>query len=124
MRRLFELRPWYKLIPDQSVIVAGQGEGEDHVRAARARDGSFVIAYLPTGKPVSIKMTKVSGKTVKVQWYDPREGTWRKVGEYPNRGNREFVAPSKGERSDWVLVLEDAAKGFRTARFAISQSPD
>jgi hypothetical protein len=122
MRRLFELRPWYKLVPDQSVIATGQGEGEDLVRAARAEDGSFVLAYLPTGKPVSIKMAKVSGKKVKAQWYDPREGTWRKIGEYPNRGNRAFVAPSKGERSDWVLVLEDAAKGFPTAGSAPGES--
>jgi hypothetical protein len=114
MRRLFELRPWYKLVPDQAVIAAGQGEGEDHVRAARAEDGSFVIAYLPSGKPVSIKMDKVSGKTVKAQWYDPREGTWRNIGGFPNTGIREFVAPSQGERSDWVLVLEDAAKGLGT----------
>src|SRR5207245_2684110 len=34
MRRLFELRPWYKLVPDQSVAVAGQAEREDHVQAA------------------------------------------------------------------------------------------
>jgi hypothetical protein len=122
MRRLFELRPWYKLVPDQSVIAAGQGEGEDLVRAARAQDGSFVIAYLPTGKAVSIKMDKISGKIVKGQWYDPRKGTWRKIGEYPNLGNRDFVPPSQGKRSDWVLVLEDAAKGFPTAGSTASRS--
>jgi len=110
MRRLFEQRPWYKIVPDQSVIAAGLAEGEDHVRAARAEDGRFVIVYLPSGKPVSIKMDKVSGKTVKVQWYDPRQGTWLEIGEYPNAGNREFVAPSQGALNDWVLVLDDAAK--------------
>jgi len=115
MRRLFELRPWYKLVPDQSVIAEGQGEGEDLVRAARAEDGSFIVAYLPTGKSVSIQMAKVSGKTVKGQWYDPRSGAWREIGEYPNNGKREFVPPTKGDNDDWVLVLEDASKGFRTA---------
>jgi hypothetical protein len=57
-------------------------------------------------------MDKVSGKTVKAQWYDPREGTWTHIGEFPNTGRREFVPPSRGEQSDWVLVLEDAAKGL------------
>jgi hypothetical protein len=118
MRRLFELRPWYKLVPDQSLIAAGQGEGEDHVQAARAEDGSFVIAYLPTGKPVRMKMGGISGKNVKAQWYDPREGAWRRIGEYPNTGDREFVPPSQGRRSDWVLVLEDSARDFPTARSA------
>jgi hypothetical protein len=112
MRRLFELRSWYKLVPDQSVIAEGQGEGEDQVRAARAEDGSFVIAYLPSGKPISIKMDKVSGKNVKAQWYDPRKGTWQSIGEYANTGTREFMAPSRGEKDDWVLVLEDAAKKY------------
>ncbi|HEV3004058.1 MAG TPA: glycoside hydrolase family 140 protein [Pirellulales bacterium] len=119
MRRLFELRPWYKLVPDQSVIAAGQGEGEDLVRAARAEDGSFIIAYVPSGKPVNIKLDKISGKTVKAHWFDPREGMWREIGEYRNAGIHEFIPPSQGERSDWVLVLEDAAKGFRAARNAL-----
>jgi hypothetical protein len=114
MRRLFELRPWYKLVPDQSVLASGQGEGEDHVQAARADDHSFLIAYLPQGHTVRIHMNKIAGKTVKARWYDPREGTWRDIGEYANTGTREFVAPSQGARSDWVLVLDDAAKGYPT----------
>src|SRR5262249_18308668 len=97
----------------ESVIAAGQGEGEDHVRAARAEEGSFVIAYLPSGKPVSIKMDKISGKAVKAQWYDPRQGTGLAIGEVVNRGVREFSAPSRGEKDDWVLVLEDVAKKYQ-----------
>jgi hypothetical protein len=110
MRRLFELRPWHKLVPDQSVLASAEGEGDDLVRAARADDGSFVLAYMPTGKPVSIKMDKVAAKSVKAQWYDPREGTWQKIGEYAATGTREFTPPSRGDRDDWLLVLEDAAK--------------
>jgi Protein of unknown function (DUF4038)/Putative collagen-binding domain of a collagenase len=110
MRRLFELRPWYKLVPDQSVVAAGQGEGEDHIQAARAADSSFVIAYLPTGKPIKVALDKISGKSVKAQWYDPRTGAWSPIGEYDKSENREFAAPSRGEKDDWVLVLEDPAK--------------
>jgi hypothetical protein len=113
MRRLFEQRPWYQLVPDQSALASDPGSGPLRVVAARAQDGSFVIAYAPEGKPLSINMEKVSGQTVKAQWYDPREGTWTHIGEFPNTGVREFVPPSRGEQSDWVLVLEDAAKGFR-----------
>jgi hypothetical protein len=114
MRRLFELRPWYKLVPDQSVLASGLGEGEDHVRAARATDGGFLIAYLPHGGTVSVHMDKLSGQSVKARGYDPREGKWREIGSYANSGRREFVAPSRGDRSDWVLVLEDATKNYPT----------
>jgi hypothetical protein len=116
LRRLFELRPWYKLVPDQSVLAAGQGEGENHVQAARAEDHSFLIAYLPQGRPVRIHMDRISGKQVKARWYDPREGTWRDIGTYANTGAREFAAPSQGAQSDWVLVLDDAGKGYPTER--------
>jgi hypothetical protein len=112
MRRLFEQRPWYELMPDQSVLASDSGTGPFRVVAARAQDGSFVIAYAPEGKPLSINMDKVSGKAVKAQWYDPREGTWTHIGAFPNTGRREFTPPSRDEQSDWVLVLEDAAKGF------------
>src|SRR5262249_10881649 len=49
VRKLFESRPWHRMAPDQSVIAAGQGEGEDRIQAARAEDGSFVVAYLTFG---------------------------------------------------------------------------
>ena len=41
-------------------------------------------------------------------------GPGRQVGEYPNTGGRKFVAPSSGEKDDWALVLEDAAKKYPT----------
>jgi hypothetical protein len=109
-RKLLESLGWYRLVPDQSVIVKGQGEGEDHVAAARAEDGSVVVAYLPFGNPIGIEVGRVSGGRVKSRWYDPRDGSWTHIEEYPSGGVREFVAPSSGEQDDWVLVLEDAAK--------------
>ncbi len=116
MRRLFELRPWYKLVPDQSVLASEPGDGADHVQAARAEDKSFLLAYLPQGRPVRIHMERIAGKKVKARWYDPREGTWREIGEYANTGTREFAAPSHGPQSDWVLVLDDAEKNYPTER--------
>jgi len=112
MRKLFELRPWYKMVPDQSVIAAGQGEGEDHIQVARAEDGSFIIAYSTFGNPFSIRMDKNSGTKVKAQWYNPRNGTWTDIGQYSNTGVLEFNPPSSGDRNDWVLVLEDTGKNY------------
>jgi hypothetical protein len=112
MRKLFELRPWYKLRPDQTVVAPGQGEEEDHIRAAKAADGSFILAYSPFGNPFSIHLDRLSGSQVKAQWYDPREGTWQTIGQFPKQGTREFTPPAKGPQRDWFLVLEDAGKQF------------
>jgi hypothetical protein len=106
MRRLFEERPWYKMVPDQSVLASPPGGGAYRLVAARAGDGSFAIAYIPRGQPVSIQMNKLNGSPVNAQWYDPRNGTWKIIGQYANTGIREFVPPSQGERDDWALVLD------------------
>jgi hypothetical protein len=102
------------MVPDQSVLTSDQGTELDRVRSARAEAGSFLIAYVPSGRPVSVNMDKITGKKVKARWYDPRTGKWREIGEFPNTGVREFVTPSKGDRDDWVLVLDDLEKGYPT----------
>jgi hypothetical protein len=51
-------------------------------------------------------MDKLNGSPVNAQWYNPRDGTWKAIGQFPNQGPREFVAPSQGARDDWVLVLD------------------
>jgi len=110
-RALYESREFLKLVPDQSVIVSGQGEGMDHVQAARAADGSFLFVYAATGKPVTIDMGKLSGDRAAAQWYDPRTGEWQRIGEYDASGERAFTPPSSGRGEDWVLVVVGASGG-------------
>ena len=58
-------------------------------------------------------MGKISGERVKGWWYNPRSGTSRSdSGLSTTAGTREFIRPSEGFGSDWVLVLDDAAKNF------------
>jgi len=108
MRHLFEEEPWYKLVPDQTVIASGLGEGVGQAHAARADDGRFLVAYLPQGDPIGIQMDRLTGPTVHARWFDPRSGAWQEIGTFPNAGTREFAAPSRGPKSDWVLVLNSA----------------
>lgn len=110
MRRLFESRPWQKLVPDQSVIAAGQREGELHIQAARARDGSFLLAYLPQGGTVTIDMSKLSGKRIRASWFDPRDGNTVTAGEFQRGKAKSFKTPKSGRIWDWVLVLDSSAK--------------
>jgi hypothetical protein len=106
MRRLFTERLWFRMVPDQSILASGPGNGPFHLAAARAEDRSFAIAYTPVGQPLSIATKALKGSQVKAQWYDPRVGTWKAIGENPNTGTQEFVPPSRGPKDDWVLVLD------------------
>ncbi len=99
LRRLLESRPYLSRVPAQELIIAGE-----RVRAARG-DG-YVLAYLPRGGTVSLRL-KGAGTA---SWYDPRTGAWVAAGPFA-AGPCKFAAPSEGRGHDWVLVLDgsDAA---------------
>jgi hypothetical protein len=113
MRALFESRPYQRLAPDPTTI-AEPGEGAAHVRAARADDGSFLLAYTPYGRAVEVDLTRVSGSRVEASWFDPRTGVLTRVGAFPTQGRQAFTPPgAEGRGNDWLLVLDDAARRFR-----------
>ena len=112
LRRLFDSRPWHLLVPDQdhTVMTAGCGDGFDYAPAARAGDGSTIMAYLPSPRTVTIDMGRVSGSAdADGWWYNPRDGGAQYIGLFPNSLTREFTPP---DSEDWVLVIDDASRGF------------
>ena len=119
-RALLESRPFLTRLPDPDVIVAGAiptsmpGTGRYHFAATRDSAGSYAMVYAPVGRPFSVKMSVVTGPTVKAWWFNPRTGAATAIGTFPNTGERAFTPPDAGEMLDWVLVLDDEAKGFGT----------
>jgi hypothetical protein len=113
LKTLFISRPWQDLVPDQkhAVVTSGLGEfnGLDYVAAARTSDGSTVIAYLPAGNIVTVDMSRISGNKTQAWWYDPRTGKPKAIGQFPTSGSKQFTPP---DNSDWVLILDDAAKAL------------
>lgn len=107
LRNLFAPRPWHALVPDweHRVVTDGLGEfhGLDYVAAARADDGSAVIAYLPSRRPVTVDMGALSGDRAIALWHNPWTGEEIAIGQVPTEGNHSFEPPAEG---DWVLLLE------------------
>lgn len=99
-------------IPDQSLIVSGQGEGVHHVQATRDEAGSYAFLYIPTGAPVTVDLDRLSGETLVACWYDPRTGVSSAIGTVRRAGRREFVPVTRGQGRDWILVLDDRARGY------------
>ena len=117
-RRLLESRPFLTRVPDDSVIVTDRvptsipGAGRYRFAATRDASGSYAMVYAPVGRTFKVHMDKITGSTVKAWWFNPRSGEATAIGEFPNEGQRDFTPPDPGEALDWVLVLDDAAKGF------------
>ena len=118
-RALLESRPSRNLRPDPSVIVessvptAMPGAGRYRFVAAREAEGAFAMVYAPVGRPFHVRLSAVAGGRAVAWWFDPRTGTATRIGTFPTTGDREFTPPAPGEMLDWVLVLDDATRGYR-----------
>lgn len=117
-RRLIESRPFLTRIPDDSIIVPDRvktaipGEGRYRLVGARDADGTYAMVYTPAGRDFSVRMNAIRGGQVKAWWYNPRNGKATAIGTFPNTGAHRFSPPDRGEMLDWVLVLDDASKGY------------
>jgi hypothetical protein len=111
--RLMETIAWWRLAPDvqHEFVIAGFGSWKqaDYVTAALADDGSVGVAYLPSARPISVNLTKLSGR-IAARWFDPTSGQSRSVDGSPfdNTGKRDFTPPGSNAagEDDLVLVLE------------------
>jgi hypothetical protein len=103
-RALLESRPVLTRVPDQSLLVSDPGTGTHHVVATRDAGGSYALLYLPSCRPVTVDLSKLSGDRIAVTWYDPRTGEARPAGEVSGTAPREFTPPQVWP--DWVLVLD------------------
>ncbi len=121
---LFSSLPWQDLVPDQdhTVVTAGFGGlGDMHTRlstsdyctASKTPDGSFVIAYMPTVRTITVNMASLKTPAI-AKWFDPSNGTYTTIsgGPFANIGTQDFTPPGKNQDrdGDWVLLLA-AEKG-------------
>ncbi len=104
---LFEPRPWYNLIPDQThtVVTAGYGTfadsgalgDNDYLTAARTPDGALVMAYMPTVRTITVDMTKL-GAAAYASWYDPSDGTFTPIAGSPFANTRHAQLHAAGQQ--------------------------
>jgi hypothetical protein len=117
-RALLASRPFLSRVPDASIVVASAiptavpGEGRFRLVATRDVDGTYAMVYAPAGRPFAVRMDVIAGARVSAWWFDPRTGAATAIGGFANTGTRTFTPPNPGEYQDWVLVLDDAARGY------------
>lgn len=109
-RALMESRPVLTRVPDQDLL-ADALQGADHIAATRGEDYAFV--YSAQGRPFVLRLGKITGRRVRCWWFNPRSGDSAGAGEIENQGSHRFTPPSEGFGSDWVLIVDDAAKGYK-----------
>jgi hypothetical protein len=117
-RALLESRPFLTRIPDPDLVVTSSvptsvpGAGRYYFASTRDSAGTYAMVYAPVGRTFSVRMTAITGPSVKAWWFNPRSGAATLIGTFPNTGARAFTPPERGELLDWVLVLDDESKGY------------
>lgn len=118
-KSFFSSVPWYELISDEDhrVVTAGLGNygdfatqvsHSDFCTAAKTPGGTFVIAYMPTARTITVNMSALRAPAI-AKWFDPTNGKYTAISStaFENKGMQRFTPPGTNHDgdSDWVLVL-------------------
>jgi hypothetical protein len=109
--------PYLQRIPDQSLVVAGQGS-DVATRTQATRDGNpgkndatYLMAYLSAPLKVTLNTGAISGHTLNAYWFSPETGLTETIQQgFANSGTMTLGPRSHGH--DWVVVIEDAASNY------------
>jgi Protein of unknown function (DUF4038)/Putative collagen-binding domain of a collagenase len=110
LKRLILSRPYFTRIPDKTLIPTNFSGGR-HLEGTRSSDGSYAFIYFPEQSTSDINLSNLSGSTLDYWWYNPRTGESVGGERFNKVGRRTFTTPSVSG-PDWVLVIEDASRGF------------
>ncbi|MDX2191366.1 MAG: DUF4038 domain-containing protein [Bacteroidota bacterium] len=111
-RRLVESRPYFSRIPDQSLIVSDVGTNNDRITATRDANGTYAFVYSEQGRPFSLNLNKLSAKSFKTYWFNPRTGNTEIAQIVESAPEIKFVPPTNGLGNDWVLIVDDITKSY------------
>lgn len=101
--KLMKSRPMLSRVPDQSMVL-----NNDKTSFATRGDG-YAFVYLPLGGSVTVNLSKISGDTIQVSWFNPRTGIVSEKETIGNNGSRTFNTPNS---NDIVLILDDKSKNY------------
>ena len=81
----------------------------DYCTASKIPGGSYVIAYVPTERTITVNMARLKAPS-HARWFDPTNGAYTNIAGGPirNIGTRRFTPPGKNHEGadDWVLLLD------------------
>jgi Protein of unknown function (DUF4038)/Putative collagen-binding domain of a collagenase len=106
LRRLIETHSPLDRVPDQSIIVEGQGEKGEYMTAFRDQKNTLAMVYLPVGKKIGVNVTYLKGNKWRAFWFNPRDGVTEVIGTVKKEPVLYFTPPTTGLEKDWVLIIQ------------------
>ena len=111
LKRLMLAVPFTEGHCDQTVIVGQNGTRYDRIIATRGSD--YMLVYNYSGQPMTLDLTRISGKKKNVWLMTPADGTLQFLGEYESGKSVDFAFDGAYLRgSDRVLIVTDSSKAY------------
>ena len=109
LRQLILSFPYFKRVPDQSIIVEN-GTKYDRLIATRGTDDLLVYNY--TSREMKLDLTKISGAKKHVRSMNAGTGILRYLGEYDSKVLTFRPHKTRFGIEDGVLIAIDAQKDY------------
>ena len=109
--------PYLERIPDQALIMAGQGTDVfTRIEATRDgtegnRDATYLMAYLSAPTKVTLDTSVIAARTLDAYWFDPATGSTQSIQRHFSNSGSTMVdsTPLGGDR---VVVIEDSSRAY------------
>lgn len=105
LKKLIDSGRYFRRIPQQSLILTGQGEKSDYITVFRDDKGRYILAYLPVGKQINLNTSVINSTTLSISWFNPRTGQTKHLKDLNNKGSLQLNPPETGKIKDWVLII-------------------
>lgn len=110
LQRLISSHDWWRLEPDvdNAFLLGGRGLSDARALAAVAADRSFALVYLPTGRTVTLDLSRLDGSSIEASWLDPSSGSYAAARGSPLSATvQKLKSPTRDGaiQPDWVLEL-------------------
>lgn len=109
LKHLMLAFPYFDRIPD-SLIVRDNGTRYDRLLATRGAD--YLLVYNHTGRPMTLDLTRISGKEKALWWLNPSDGALHYIGTRPD-GILSLDSPAPSG-ADLVLIATDSSAPYLT----------
>lgn len=106
LKELILSRASLNRVPDQSIILEGQGNAGEYAAAFRDMRGRYLMVYLPIGKSIVVNTADLMGQKLKINWFNPRTGKYESEKTVSKVKQLSISAPTSGFEQDWVLVID------------------
>jgi hypothetical protein len=108
---LFSRFEWWRLLPDQGVLLKTAKAGDGQAFAARDADGMFAVVYVSDMPGIALDFDALSGGDKELRWYDPSNGFFLEdIARFEEAGVQSVSVPLQPNASgshDWVGVLTE-----------------